>query len=80
MIRRLISAEYDGDYSIVLHYQTGESRKANLKDILDKGIYKELTDKTLFQSFKIIFNTLEWPNGADIDPESLYNISQPYHK
>lgn len=38
---------------------------------LDMGIYKALKDEHLFKQAKPSFDTVEWPNMADIDPEVL---------
>lgn len=32
----------------------------------------ELKDLSLFKSAKVNFDTVEWENEADIDPETLY--------
>jgi hypothetical protein len=37
------------------------------------GIFKELKDVSLFNSVKVSFDSIEWNNEADLDPEILYN-------
>jgi hypothetical protein len=45
---------------------------------LDKGIFAELKDSTLFNTVKVNFDTVEWANEADLDPEFLYEESVKY--
>ena len=45
---------------------------------LDKGIFQELKDENLFKAVKVSFDSIEWPNEADIDPETLYEDSISY--
>ena len=38
------------------------------------GVFKPLQDINYFKNFKIENNTLSWENGADLAPESLYEL------
>ncbi len=42
---------------------------------LELGVFKTLKDENLFKTVKVSFDTIEWSNGADIDPETLYEDS-----
>ncbi len=51
-----------------------------VKDVKAMDNYKliltfEFKDKNLFKTVKVSFDTIEWSNGADIDPETLYEDS-----
>ena len=43
-----------------------------MKPYLDTGIFQELKVGSAFQTARVNFGTVEWQNGADFDPESLY--------
>jgi hypothetical protein len=45
---------------------------------IEKGIFRELKDLSLFKSARVSFHTVEWENEADIDHETLYEDSVPY--
>ncbi|MGL5717819.1 MAG: DUF2442 domain-containing protein, partial [Paraclostridium sp.] len=45
---------------------------------LDKGIFQELKNENIFNAVKVSFDSIEWPNEADIDPETLYEDSVAY--
>ena len=49
-----------------------------MRPYLNKGIFRELSEVSLFKSAKINFDTVEWENEADIDPETLYEDGIPY--
>lgn len=65
----------NSDYTLLLTFNNGEVKIFDMKPYLDLGIFKELKDLKLFKSVRKSFDTVEWPNEADIDPESLYNES-----
>ena len=46
-----------------------------MKPYLDIGKFKELKDKKLFDTVRVSFDTIEWDNGLDFDPEVLYEKS-----
>ena len=35
-------------------------------------------DENLFKTVKVSFDSIEWSNGVDVDPETLYQDSYPY--
>ncbi len=63
------------DYLLLLTYENGEKRKFDVKPYLDLGIFKELKDKTVFNTVRKSFDTIEWANEADLDPEIIYRDS-----
>lgn len=63
------------DYKLLLTFENGENRIFDLKPYLDKGIFKELRDEKKFRTVRISFDSVEWSNQADIDPEILYEES-----
>ena len=66
------------DYLLRLTFKNGEQKVFDMKPYLGKGIFQELKDEKIFKSAKISFDTVDWENEADIDPETLYNESLPY--
>jgi hypothetical protein len=39
---------------------------------MDTGLFKTLKDEKMFKSVRVAFDTIEWANGVDLDPEVLY--------
>ncbi len=64
------------EYQLLLTFENGEKKIFDMKPYLDKGIYKELKDENKFKTVRISFDSIEWCNNADIDPEFLYEKSK----
>jgi hypothetical protein len=67
------------EYKLLVTFENGEVKLFDMNPYLDKGIFRELKDLSLFKSAKVNFDTVEWQNEADIDPETLYEDSIPYN-
>ncbi len=65
------------DYLLHLTFENGEERLFDMKPYLEIGIFKELKDTGLFKTVKLSFDSIEWANEADFDPEILYQKSLP---
>ena len=63
------------NYLLLLTFENGEKRQFDMKPYLDIGIFKELKDPSLFKTVKPSFDSIEWANEADFDPEILYQKS-----
>ena len=60
------------DYTITLLFDNGEERVFDMTPYLDKGVFKELRDKRLFNSVRPILGSIRWRNGQDLCPDTLY--------
>jgi hypothetical protein len=63
------------NYMLRLKFKNGEEKIFDMKPYLETGIFKELKDESIFKTAKVSFDTVEWANEADIDPETLYHES-----
>jgi hypothetical protein len=64
------------NYLLHLTFENGEIRQFDMKPYLETGIFKELKDPSIFNTVKPSFDTIEWVNEADFDPEVLYERSE----
>jgi hypothetical protein len=62
---------------LLLEFENGERRIFDVSPFLPNGIFQELNDQKLFCQARLVFDAVEWPNGADICPELLYEQSIP---
>jgi hypothetical protein len=69
----VIEARYVRDYIVWLRFRDGTSGEIDLGPELHGEVFEPLRDLATFQSFKIGFDTLVWPNGADFAPEFLHD-------
>jgi len=63
------------NYNLILTFDNGEKRQFDMKPYLDRGIFQELKDISKFNTVRVSFDTIEWDNEADLDPEILYENS-----
>lgn len=60
------------NYNLLLTFENGEQRHLNMRPYLEKGLFRDLLDESVFRSVRISFDTVEWENEADLDPEFIY--------
>ncbi len=77
MLPKIIEVKPLQDFILYLHYSNGEIRYINMQPYLDFGIFKELNDIQIFKTVRVVFDTIEWSNGADLDPCFIYKNSMP---
>ena len=63
------------NYKLILTFENNEKRLFDMTPYLELGVFKTLKGENLFKTVKVSFDTIEWSNGADIDPETLYENS-----
>lgn len=64
------------NYKLILTFENGEKRQFDMNPFLDNGIFQELRDISKFNTVRLSFDTIEWENEADLDPEFLYKYSE----
>ncbi|MFH1561906.1 MAG: DUF2442 domain-containing protein [Nitrospirota bacterium] len=60
------------DYTLALTFTNDEVKILDVKPYLDKGIFKELKNISLFNSVKPFLGSIQWKNGQDLCPDTLY--------
>jgi hypothetical protein len=60
------------DYTLILTFTNDEVRVFNVKPYLDTGIFKELKELSIFNSVKPFLGSIQWQNGQDFCPDTLY--------
>ena len=74
---RVKIVEANLNYTIILTFDNEEKKIFDVTPYLDKGIFKELKDKKLFNSVKAFLGSIQWKNGQDFCPDTLYLESKP---
>ena len=72
----VVSAEYKGDYRILLTFENGKSGIVDFVQFIKKGgVFEKLRDLSYFQQFSINkeLGILCWHNQVDVAPEVLYS-------
>lgn len=60
------------NYQLAITFENREEKLFDMMPYLETGIFRELKDPDIFNSVRVSFDTIEWNNEADIDPEFLY--------
>lgn len=60
------------DYSLTLTFENNEIGIFDVKPYLEIGIFKELKNASLFNSVKPFMGSIQWVNGQDLCPDTLY--------
>ncbi len=70
---KLTKASYIEGYKIAVEFNDGVKGVIDLSDALKGEVFEPLKNVHFFREFTINheFETITWPNGADIAPESL---------
>ena len=71
----VLEARYVRDYVIWLRFRDGTSGEIDLQPVLRGPVFQPLHDLSFFRQFMVHpeFETLVWPNGADLAPEFLHD-------
>ncbi len=64
------------DFCLRLRFSDGCVKEVYVKDLLQGPIFEPLKDPNYFRQVKLDqeCGTVVWPNGADIAPETLWNL------
>jgi hypothetical protein len=70
------------NHSLELHYVTGEKKLFDVTPYISGSWFGELGNYTYFKTVRLIENGeyIEWPNGQDLAPHELYELSKPIER
>ena len=53
-------------------FDNGEEGIFDVSPYLDRGIFSQLKDLKMFNSVKPLLGSIQWGNGLDLCPDTLY--------
>ena len=74
-MKRIVKVKPLEDYKLELVFDNNEIKIKDMKPYLNKGVFKALKDKKIFNSVKISFDTVSWDKDIDLCADYLYNTS-----
>lgn len=80
MFKHVVKAKHIENYLVWLEFNDKKSGNVDLSNKIWGEIFEPLKDINYFKNFKIENDTLSWENGADIAPESLYELLEQQNK
>ena len=71
----VLEARYVSGFTIWLRFRDGRAGEVDLAPALNGPVFEPLKNVDYFRQFYVHpeFETLVWPNGADIAPEYLHD-------
>ena len=73
---RVIDAKYLNNYFVHIVFSNGKEGNVDLSPFIGQGVFEPLTKKEYFKKLFVDGWTISWPNGADIAPETLYELTE----
>jgi Protein of unknown function (DUF2442) len=59
-------------YTILITFTNGEEKLFDVTPYLEMGNFKELKDTAVFNSVRPFMGSIQWANGLDLCPDTLY--------
>ena len=76
---RILKIETMPDMKLKLSYETGEIKLFDVEPYAEGTWFSELRDSSYFKTVRLLPGGIgiEWPDGQDIAPHELYELSIP---
>jgi hypothetical protein len=77
ILQDIINAEPREAYQVWLQFEDNTAGVINIADLIPfTGVFAPLQDEIYFRQLHVNpeLGTICWPNGADLDPDVLYDI------
>jgi hypothetical protein len=69
---RVTNVKPEQNFNLLITFSNGEVKRFDVKPYFGTGLFKELQDKSLFNSVKPFLGSIQWANGIDLCPDTLY--------
>ena len=76
MLKDVVAVKPLGGYRVHLRFEDGRQGELDLGTMIDfEGVFAPLRDEKEFARVRVNpdSGTIDWPNGADLDPDVLYS-------
>jgi hypothetical protein len=74
---RVVKVLPEKDYMLRLKFANGEVKRFDMKPYLDFPVFQPLKNEALFKQARVFLDTVQWPNQADLCPDTFYMDSVP---
>ena len=77
---RITNVQADNNFKLILSFTNGEIREFDMTPYLKIGVFRELQDEAKFKAVKPFLGSIQWVNGQDLCPDTLYLESKTIEK
>lgn len=71
-MKKVTDAIANDDFTLDVTFDDGSVRRFDMKPYLDYPVFQKLKDITYFRDLNINFDTVQWRDGQDIGPDTIY--------
>ena len=68
----VLKVKPEDNYTLHLWFDNGEEGILDMKPYLERGIFRDLKDLSVFNSVRPFIGTIQWSNEADLCPDTVY--------
>jgi hypothetical protein len=69
---RVVNVKPESNYMLLLKFTNGEIRRFDMKPYLNCEVFRPLQNQAFFKSVRPFIGSIQWPNEADLCPDTLY--------
>ena len=69
---RVKEVKPNDDFTLTITFENGEVKAFDVKPYMNTGMFTELKNQSVFYSVKPFFGSIQWGNGLDLCPDTLY--------
>ena len=73
---RVLKVLPEENYRLSIVFDNDERREFDVTPYLNRGIFSELKDPNYFRQVAVSMGTIQWPNGQDFCPDTLFELSK----
>ena len=59
-------------HTLFIEFDNKECGILDMAPYLNFGVFSKIKDPDVFKTVRVSFDTIEWANGVDLDPEFVY--------
>ena len=60
------------DFTLAITFDNGEKGVLDMMPYLGFGVFRRIAEYEQFKTVRVSFDTIEWNQGVDLDPEFVY--------
>jgi len=77
MTPQVIAVEPKEKHQVVLTFDNQEVRVFDMKPYINRSsFFKQLEDEEYFKTVRVSLGSIQWKNGQDLSPHTLYSKSK----
>jgi len=74
---QVIAVEPKENHQVVLTFDNQEVRVFDMKPYINRSsFFKQLEDEEYFKTVRVSLGSIQWKNGQDLSPHTLYSKSK----